>query len=172
MILTGAQIDKEVREGSIVLSDYHEKRLNPNSYNLRLGSRLLAYANPILDTEIENPTTCRQYNIGDQITLFPNQLYLAETMEWTETHNHIPMIEGRSSFGRLGLFVHVTAGFGDIGFKGRWTLEICCLKPIRLRIGCEICQIFYHQPFGDITSRYNGRYQNAKSVEPSKIHHR
>ena len=74
--------------------------------------------------------------------LEPNRLYLGRTGEHTETKNLVPMLEGRSSIGRLGLFVHVTAGFGDVGFRGFWTLEIFCVQPIRIYSGLEICQIF------------------------------
>jgi dCTP deaminase len=55
------------------------------------------------------------------------------------------MIEGRSSIGRLGLFVHVTAGFGDVGFCGFWTLEMFAVQPVRIYAGVAICQIFYHR---------------------------
>ena len=58
----------------------------------------------------------------DGLLLEPQKLYLGRTIEYTATEGYVPMLEGRSSIGRLGLFVHVTAGFGDIGFKGFWTL--------------------------------------------------
>ena len=55
------------------------------------------------------------------------------------------MLEGRSSIGRLGVFIHVTAGFGDVGFKGYWTLEIFCVQPVRIYAGVEVCQnVFPH----------------------------
>ena len=65
--------------------------------------------------------------------------------------NLVPMIEGRSSVGRLGLFVHVTAGFGDVGFCGHWTLEMFAVQPVRIYAGVPICQIFYHQIEGEFT---------------------
>ena len=83
--------------------------------------------------------------------LQPNQLYLGRTVERTETHNLVPMIEGRSSIGRLGLFVHVTAGFGDVGFCGYWTLEMFAVQPVRIYAGVAICQIFYHDIHGTFT---------------------
>src|SRR5688572_33064186 len=82
------------------------------------------------------------------LVLSPNQLYLGRTSERTETHNLVPQIEGRSSVGRLGLFVHVTAGFGDVGFTGFWTLEMFGVQPIRIYAGVPICQIFYHELTG------------------------
>ena len=81
------------------------------------------------------------------LLLDSRKLYLGRTLEYTETHNLVPMLEGRSSIGRLGLFVHITAGFGDVGFKGYWTLEIFCVQPIRVYPNTEICQIFYLKIF-------------------------
>ena len=68
----------------------------------------------------------------------PNKLYLGRTNEYTRTDGYIPMLEGRSSVGRLGVFIHVTAGFGDVGFAGYWTLEIFCVQPIRIYPNVEI----------------------------------
>ena len=62
------------------------------------------------------------------------------------------MLEGRSSVGRLGLFIHVTAGFGDVGFAGYWTLEMFCIHPIVIYPNVEICQIYYHTIQGNIPS--------------------
>ncbi|MCL4165712.1 UNVERIFIED_CONTAM: hypothetical protein GTU68_057564, partial [Idotea baltica] len=80
------------------------------------------------------------------------------------------MIEGRSSIGRLGLFVHVTAGFGDVGFAGFWTLEMFAVQPIRIYPGVEICQIFYHQIAGDIKEYSSGKYQNNVGIQPSLLY--
>jgi dCTP deaminase len=100
------------------------------------------------------------------LVLSPNQLYLGRTVERTETHNLVPMIEGRSSVGRLGLFVHVTAGFGDVGFCGYWTLEMFAVQPIRIYPGVPICQIFYHEIFGAI-EEYTAKYQHNRDIQPS-----
>jgi dCTP deaminase len=91
-------------------------------------------------------------------------------MEYTETHNLVPMIEGRSSIGRLGLFVHVTAGFGDVGFKGYWTLEMFAVQPVRIYAGIPICQIFYHQIDGEIHEYSSDKYQDADDIQPSLLY--
>jgi dCTP deaminase len=96
----------------------------------------------------------------------PDQLYLGRTVERTETHGFVPMIEGRSSVGRLGLFVHVTAGFGDVGFCGHWTLEMFAVQPVRIYPGVPICQIFYHDVRGEITE-YCSKYQHNTDIQPS-----
>jgi dCTP deaminase len=101
--------------------------------------------------------------------LTPNQLYLGRTVERTETHNLVPMIEGRSSIGRLGLFVHVTAGFGDVGFCGYWTLEMFAVQPVKIYPGVSICQLFFHQITGDITEYSSDKYQDNHDIQPSML---
>ncbi len=90
------------------------------------------------------------------------------TVERTETHNFVPMIEGRSSIGRLGLFVHVTAGFGDVGFCGFWTLEMFAVQPIRIYAGVPICQVIYHENLGEVTE-YSSKYQDNRDIQPSLL---
>ena len=80
------------------------------------------------------------------------------------------MLEGRSSVGRLGLFVHVTAGFGDVGFAGYWTLEMFCVHPIVIYPGVELCQIYYHTIQGDYDKYESGKYQNNQGVQPSMLY--
>ena len=104
------------------------------------------------------------------LILNPNRLYLGRTVEYTETKNLVPMLEGRSSIGRLGLFVHVTAGFGDVGFKGYWTLEIFCVQPVKIYPNVEICQIYFHTLEGDYDNYTSSKYQNNKSIQPSMLY--
>ncbi len=142
MILSGSEI--KARLGSdIVIDPFSDDQLNPNSYNLRLHNELLVYEEIVLD--MRRPSRYRRMQIPPEgLVLQPNQMYLGRTMEYTETRNLVPMLEGRSSIGRLGMFVHVTAGFGDVGFCGYWTLEIIAVQPIRVYAGVQVCQIFYH----------------------------
>jgi dCTP deaminase len=102
--------------------------------------------------------------------LNPGRLYLGRTVEYTETHNAVPMLEGRSSVGRLGLFIHVTAGFGDVGFKGYWTLEIFCVQPIVIYPEVEICQIYYHEVSPDHSEYSSGKYQGNKEIQASMLY--
>ncbi|MBL8827286.1 MAG: dCTP deaminase, partial [Planctomycetaceae bacterium] len=141
---------------------------NPNSYNLTLHNELLTYEEVVLDMRKANRT--RRIEIPPEgLVLSPNQLYLARTVERTETHNFVPMIEGRSSIGRLGLFVHVTAGFGDVGFCGYWTLEMFAVQPVRIYAGVSICQIFYHQILGAVDEYKSNKYQNNRDIQPSLL---
>ena len=168
MILTGPEIQK--RLGSdITITPFDPKLLNPNSYNLRLADELMVYNEFPLDMKKDNPVE-RLTIPAEGILLEPGKLYLARTIEHTETKNLVPMLEGRSSIGRLGLYVHVTAGFGDVGFAGFWTLEMHCVHPIRVYAGVQICQIFYHAVEGDIIEyKKSGKYQSNKGVQSSRL---
>jgi dCTP deaminase len=165
MILSGDEICTHLGR-DIVIDPFDESRLNPNSYNLSLHDELLTYEEVVLD--MREPNRTRRLRIPpDGLVLTPQKLYLGRTAERTETHNFVPMIEGRSSIGRLGLFVHVTAGFGDVGFCGYWTLEMFAIQPIRIYPGVPICQIFYHQIVGHITEYQSDKYQHNRDIQPS-----
>jgi dCTP deaminase len=167
MILTGNEIRARLGQ-DVVIDPFNERQLNPNSYNLRLHNELLVYEEIVLDMRRAN--RFRRYEIPpDGFVLHPNQLYLARTLERTETHNLVPMIEGRSSVGRLGLFVHVTAGFGDVGFCGYWTLEMFAVQPVRIYAGVEIAQIFYHTVEGQVTEYTSDKYQDNRDIQPSLL---
>lgn len=168
MILSGLEIRK--RLGSdIVIDPYNPTQLNPNSYNLRLHNELLVYDKPVLD--MKTPNNSSALSIPEEgLLLEANKLYLGRTLEHTRTENLVPMLEGRSSVGRLGLFVHITAGFGDVGFNGFWTLEIFCVQPIRVYAEVEICQIFYHTLEGDYVSYKGGKYQNNQGIQTSLLY--
>ena len=168
MILSGLEIEKRLG-GDIKIDPYCDQNINPNSYNLTLHEDVMTYEEVVLDMKKNNRT--RNMKIPESgLVLEPNRLYLGRTVERTETHNLVPMIEGRSSIGRLGLFVHVTAGFGDVGFAGYWTLEMFAVQPIRIYPGIEICQIFYHQIAGDIKEYSSGKYQNNVGIQPSLLY--
>ena len=168
MILSGKEIKKQVKEGSIAIDPFTDEQINPNSYNLRLHPDLLVYDNDILDMREKNSASPLVIP-EDGLLLEPHKLYLGRTVERTSTDKYVPMLEGRSSVGRLGLFIHITAGFGDIGFDGFWTLEIFCVQPIRIYSGLEICQIFYHTIDGDFDLYRSKKYQSNKGVQPSTV---
>lgn len=170
MILTGHKIQQEVRDGNIVIDDFDINRINPNSYNLRLGNQIGRYTDLILDCKEDNNLT-RSYIPKDGVLLEPGELYLANTVERTITDCYVPMLEGRSSLARLGLSVHITAGFGDIGFNGVWTLEMTCVRPTKIYAGMEICQVYFVKPEGLIMSTYSGKYQGATSLQKSRVHY-
>jgi dCTP deaminase len=168
MILSGLEIQKQLGE-NIFIDPFDPERINPNSYNLTLAPDLLIYENKELDMKKQNPA--KPCSIPkDGLLLEPGTLYLGRTVERTRTENLVPMLEGRSSVGRLGLFIHVTAGFGDVGFNGFWTLELHCVQPVRIYPHVEICQIFYHTLNGDFNSYEGGKYQNNDGVQASRMY--
>ena len=169
MILSGKEIQTQVEKGRIRIEPFEETLLNPNSYNLRLHHELLVYTDAILD--MKKPLNTETLILPAEGLVFqPGSLYLGRTFERTATDYYVPMLEGRSSIGRLGLFIHVTAGFGDIGFSGFWTLEIQCIQPVRIYPMIEICQIYYHTIEGDFVSYKNGKYQNNIGIQPSLMY--
>jgi len=168
MILSGLEIENRLGK-TIVIEPYDRKLLNPNSYNLRLSDELLVYTSHELD--MAKPNAFERLTIPPEgMLLQPGKLYLGRTLEFTGTEGLVPMLEGRSSVGRLGLFIHVTAGFGDVGFRGFWTLEILCVQPVRVYAGVEICQIFYHTLEGKYENYKSGKYQNNQGIQPSLLY--
>lgn len=166
-MLSGLEI-KENLGDKIIIEPFRESALNPNSCNLRLHNELLVYTDKELDMKKDNPTK-KVIIPAEGLLLQPGELYLGRTKEYTETHGFIPMLEGRSSIGRLGLFIHVTAGFGDVGFCGYWTLEIHCIKPIRIYPDVEICQIYYHDIKGEYIPYQSGKYQHNEDIQSSQL---
>ncbi|PCJ61243.1 MAG: dCTP deaminase [Planctomycetota bacterium] len=168
MILSGKEIKNNL-DKNIIIQPYNDDQLNPNSYNLTLHSELLVYQNNTLDMKKENKAD--SITIPEEgLILEPNRLYLGRTVEYTESHTFVPMLEGRSSIGRLGLFIHITAGFGDVGFKGYWTLEIFCVQPIKVYPNVEVCQIYYHSLLGDFDKYESGKYQNNHGIQASLLY--
>ncbi|MBQ7151677.1 MAG: dCTP deaminase [Synergistaceae bacterium] len=167
MILSGLEIKKRIGK-EIFIEPFDEARLNPNSYNLSLHNELLIYTEKILDMRRENQTE-KILIPPEGYVLMPGKLYLARTEEYTRTEGLIPMLEGRSSIGRLGICIHVTAGFGDVGFAGYWTLELFCVQPVKIYPGVQIAQIYYHN-ISEPYERYTkGKYQNNTGIQPSML---
>lgn len=168
MILSGKMIHERIGK-DLVIEPFDQARLNPNSYNLSLADEILVYEAGVLDMKEKNPT--RSIRIPNEgLELQPRKLYLGRTAEFTRTDNFVPMLEGRSSVGRLGLFVHVTAGFGDVGFAGYWTLEMFCIQPVRIYPNVEICQIYYHTLDGDFEAYKSAKYQNNRGIQSSRMY--
>lgn len=169
MILSGKEIEREVHNGNIKIEPFDEKKVNPNSYNLTLHNEILVYKDSVLDMRIKNETEA--LTIPEEgLLLVPGRVYLARTVERTFTDKYVPMLEGRSSVGRLGISAHVTAGFGDIGFGGYWTLEITVTQPTIIYPWVEICQIYYHTIQGGYDLYSSGKYQNNIGIQPSLMY--
>ncbi|MCP4520373.1 MAG: dCTP deaminase [Cytophagales bacterium] len=163
MILSDKRILEEIDKGTILIEPYDRECLGTNSYDVHLGKHLAIYKDEILDARSHNEI--EHFEIPEEgFVLQPNELYLGVTLEYTETHAHVPFLEGKSSTGRLGIDIHATAGKGDVGFCNTWTLEISVTRPVRVYAGMPIGQLIYFVVEGDIERVYNAK-QNAKYNE-------
>lgn len=214
-MLTGAEIERQIKKGNIMIDPYDPKCINPNSYNLKLHPQLLVYerdsdrlnlipkkedeANkysihptevgecelaieklhkmPIIESNHMSPIDMRAKNPTiefeipeDGYVLQPGVLYIGRTVERTATDKFIPMINGRSSGGRLGISIHICAGFGDIGFDGTWTLEITVVEPVKVYPYAEIAQVCYFTPAGKKGKLYRGRYFGQEDATASRFY--
>jgi dCTP deaminase len=165
MILSDTRILQEMKSGHIVIRPFRRGCLGSNSYDVHLGRYLATYSRPELDVKKRNPI--HEFEIPRQgFVLMPNQLYLGVTEEYTETHRHVPYLEGKSSVGRLGIDIHSTAGKGDVGYANYWTLEISAKVPVRIYAGMPIGQLIYFEVSGPVRSPY-GAKKSAKYTRVS-----
>jgi dCTP deaminase len=160
MILTDKKILEEIEKKNIVVEPYDRKCLGSNSYDVHLGKTLAVYKNRTLDARAHNEI--ETFEIPEEgFVLKPEEFYLGVTLEYTETHAHVPFLEGKSSVGRLGIDIHATAGKGDVGFCNYWTLEISVKQPVRVYAGMPIGQLIYFDINGEVETLYSQK-KNAK----------
>jgi len=171
--LTGHEIKRQVGLGRIVIDPFEPRHVGPNSVDLRLGKVLLVYkggrgSEMFLDMRKEHETASFQIP-PDGYLLQPGRVYLGSTVERAGSDYYVPCIEGRSSVARLGLLVHITAGFGDLGFQGHWTLELVATQPVLIYAGIKICQVYFDTTEGLVEELYRGKYEGTAIPQPSKI---
>lgn len=168
MILTDKEILREIEAGTILIEPYRREDLGSNSYDVHLGAPLAIYKSAILDAKAHNEI--EHFMIPEEgYVLHPDTLYLGVTQEYTETHAHVPFLEGKSSVGRLGIDIHATAGKGDVGFCNYWTLEISVKQPVRVYAGMPIGQLIYFVVQGECIVPYNTKGNakyNARTTKP------
>lgn len=159
MILTGSEILREVQRKRITIEPFDEKYLNPNSYNYHLGKQLKIASQNIIDP--------RQTKIWESVEiplegfiLEPGQLYLGHTHEQIGSKTFVTSLIGRSSVGRLGLFLQLFADLGQIGAIHNWTLEMVVAQPLRVYPGMTIGQVSFWVPTGE-RIYYAGRYDKS-----------
>ena len=192
MILTGPEIISAVHRGDIEIDPFEPGNVNPASIDLRLGSKAACYkrwvfsgsdgARPslhgpdgIIDVKKKGHFETAKFEFDDEtgLILRPGVLYLMHTVEQVHAKNLVPVLDGKSSIGRLGIVIHLTAGFGDPGFDGQYTLEVTAMHPIRIYAGMRFCQMRFHKTAGSIMSyQKTGRYvgEAAKGPVPSKVY--
>lgn len=160
MILSDKKILESIESRQIVIEPFVRTCLGTNSYDVHLSKYLAVYKDEVLDAKKHNQI--EEVIIPEEgFVLQPGTLYLGVTEEYTETHNSVPFLEGKSSVGRLGIDIHATAGKGDVGFCNTWTLEISCVHPVRVYGGMPVGQLIYFSVEGDIENYYNKK-SNAK----------
>jgi dCTP deaminase len=168
MILTGSEILKNVENKKIIVDPFNASQLNPNSYNFTLGNKLVVYNNYILDAKQNNEA--REMLIPEEgITLATGTVYLGHTREIIGSDYFVPIIRGRSSIGRLGLFINITADLIDIGSISQLTLQLNAVQPVTIYSGMQIGQVTFWTPFGEI-KKYDGRYKETDGPITSKMY--
>lgn len=196
-ILTGEEIKKEVSAGNISITPYEEKNVQPASVDLTLGEGVKVYASQVYGlssravspgSELrvippENSTpldpkkpleTQSLVVAATGFTIYPGILYLMHTHERVHTNKYVSVLDGKSSIGRLGVVIHLTAGYGDPGFDGQYTLEVSCIHPVILYPRMKIAQMRFHLMHGELNTSYatKGHYvgDQAMGAIPSMAH--
>jgi dCTP deaminase len=163
MILADKEILAQIETGDIVIKPFNRARLGSNSFDVTLSKHLAIYNSGVLDCALSQEIV--RFEIPKEgFVLQPNELYLASTNEYTESHKTVPFLEGKSSVGRLGISIHITAGKGDVGYCGFWTMEIMVVKPIRVYADMPIAQLIYHE-----CTEANVVYSKKESAKYSDI---
>jgi|SRR5579883_300955 dCTP deaminase len=161
MILTGLAICRERLRGKISIEPFDKQHVNPNSYNFHLHNRILMRGN---ETDRWHSQT-----LGTRgIVLFPRKLYLAATAEVIGSENYVVTLLGKSSIGRLGIFLNITADLGHLGCRSRWTLELMVVQPVRVYAGMCIGQVAFWTATKLRSAQYNGRYHRNLSPVPNR----
>jgi dCTP deaminase len=183
-ILSDTAIIAAIRAGEIEIDPFNPEHVNITSYDLTLGDEVRVYSTwvsgtpleftggslssdetfqqglelhvraGILDSRVEPVTEAWKFNERGFV-LRPGVGYLMHTREtvWTDRYN--PVLDGKSSIGRLFIQCHSTAGFGDPGFCGQYTLEVIVQHPVRVYPGMRIAQLRFHTVHGRLSKLYN-----------------
>lgn len=167
MILSGKEITRQVSQNRITIEPFDHNNINPNSYNYTLDKYIKVYDKNELDAKEINET--RTIEIPDEgMVLEPNKIYLGCTKEIIGSDYYVPILTGRSSTGRLGLFVHITSDLVDVGFHGKLTLQFHATQPVRIYKDMAIGQITFWCIYGE-TKLYEGKYQDSNEPRASEV---
>ncbi|GAA5084278.1 dCTP deaminase [Thermocatellispora tengchongensis] len=167
MILTGSAIAEAVARGDIVIDPFDESRVNPNSYNYRLGAEI--YRVHSGDDPDAKPRYERLEPADGRFLLRKGRFYLGHTLERIGSDRYVTSLIGRSSMGRLGLFVQLSADLGHRGAVHRWTLELLPALDIYLYPGQILGQVSFWSTTGRVLP-YEGWYGRHDRPMPSKLH--
>lgn len=177
-VLTGPEIEHQHECGNIIIDPFNKDQINPASYDLALGNKvavykawvhvphLAAYRNThIVDSKQAQEVYEFEIDPERGWLLKPGIGYLMHTAERVRTDKYVPVLDGKSSIGRLFIAVHVTAGYGDTGFDGQYTLEVVATHPVVVYPGMRFCQIRFHTVVGAVLP-YSGNYTGDASMGP------
>jgi dCTP deaminase len=171
MIISDKSIKKLIEEDTLIIEPFEEYLVQPASIDLRLGTNYLK----IDENQMEVMTLEDKLNYNeidsDEIVIPPNSFLLATTEEYIKLPNNLTaFVEGRSSIGRMGLFIQ-NAGWVDPGFAGKITLELFNANrlPIKLKAGRRICQLVIAEMDQEAEFPYHGKYQGQDTAVGSKV---
>ena len=168
MILTGSEIQRQVEEGVITIDPFCKDSVNPNSYNYHLSPELLVIEKS-LDSRRE--TKYKKIVIPEEgFVLEPHNLYLGLTKEIIGSTKYVTSLIGRSSIGRLGLFLQITADLGQLGNSHKWTLEMHVVKRLKVYPNMRIGQVSFWEPFGRNDYEYIDLYNSSNNPMVSKLY--
>ncbi|GHT97548.1 dCTP deaminase [Alphaproteobacteria bacterium] len=169
MILTYHEILKSVTNGMIHIDPFEESMLNPNSCDYRIDYKLLEIMD--LPVDPKKQTSYNEINFTDDgYILSPNKTYLANTFEEIGSDFFVPSLIGKTSLGRLGLFLQITADLGNLGAKHKWTLELKAVQPIKIYPMMRIGQVSFWKTDGDSSRQYDGKYGGFSEAKSSEIY--
>lgn len=172
MILSDVTIRSMMADGRLVIDPLPDAALQPASVDLSLGEHfLLIDENNMGIISLNEEIKYREMNTRE-ITLPPHSFLLATTAEHVELPDNLTaFVEGRSSIGRMGLFIQ-NAGWVDPGFKGRITLELYNANslPIKLEAGRRVCQLVFCKMDAAPSAPYSGKYQGQRTTVGSRAH--
>lgn len=161
-----------ISEGSLIVEPLGDESIQPASIDCRLGTHYLL----VEDTNMDILTLDSEINYreieGDSITIPPHSFLLATTKEYVKLpENLTAFVEGRSSIGRIGLFIQ-NAGWVDPGFEGRITLELYNANslPIKLQKDRRICQLVFCKMDQAAEKPYKGKYQGQEKSVGSRVY--
>lgn len=168
-MLSGAKIKEAVQNGTIFIEDFSDHSLNPNSYDLRIQDRVLTYPGTNFILDAKRPNNMETIYIPDDgLILEPGKLYLMSTKEKIWSNTYVPCITGRSSYARLGIQVHQTAFFANLGDEFRWTLEVTAVHPVRIYKELKLAQVYFEEVLGDVDRTYSGKYYRQSQATASR----
>ncbi len=172
MILSDRSIKELIKKGRLAIEPYKEENVQASSIDLTLGGELIFYRSECIDLKSGHIPVEKLIIPEEGILIPPKAFLLATTEEYIKLPEDITaFVEGRSSLGRLGLFIE-NAGWVDAGFEGQITLELYNANncPIRIYKGVRICQIVLARLDAKAEKPYSGKYQGQRGATPSKVY--